>query len=172
MTKSRLVLLDANIVIHLFELEVWDQIIKRFDVVLAQTVVDESDHYRDDEFAIEIDLQPYIDSGRVTVRELKPSQVEAYCNRFDASYIEKLDPGEAESLCLLEDDPGSLICSADKIVWRVLGNLGMGERGISLEEMLGRAGLTRSLRRQFTKVCREEWTKRGFGEGLMGQGAQ
>ena len=170
MTKSRLVLLDANIVIQLFESGIWEQLIARFDIVLAQTVVDESDHYRDDDFAIEIELQPYIDCKQVSVLSLTPSQVNAYCDRFDSTYIEKLDPGEAESLCLLEQDAESLICSADAIVWRVLGNLGIGERGISVEEMLAKAGLGRTLPRQFTQAFRDHWTKKGFAEGMMGQG--
>ena len=172
MTRSRLVLLDANIVIQLFELKIWDRLIARFDIVLAQTVIDESEHFLDDDFAIEIDLQPYIASQAIAVHEREPSRISAYCARFDASYLDKLDPGEAESLCLLDEDADTLMCSADKIVWRVLGNLRIGDRGISLEEMLGQAGQTTNLRRQFTKAFRQEWTRKGFAESMMGQGAQ
>jgi hypothetical protein len=88
-------------------------------------------------------------------------------------YFEKLDPGETESLAyLLRQSDECWICSADKIVYRVLGNLGRSEQGVSLEEVLNEVGLGRKLSGGFTRAYREEWTRKGFQEGLGGIGAR
>jgi hypothetical protein len=43
-------------------------------------------------------------------------------------------------------------------------------QGISLEEILQRVGLGIGMPRQFTKTYREEWTQKGFEEGLGNSG--
>ncbi len=84
---------------------------------------------------------------------------------------EKLDDGETESLAFLINSPEEfLICSADKIIYRILGNLKRSGQGISLEEILQQTGLGVGLPRQFTKAYREEWSRKGFAEGLGGIG--
>lgn len=169
--KSRLVLLDANIVIQLFTLKLWDAIVAHYDVVLAETVVDEADFYFDDDNAIKIDITTDIDAGRVSIESLSASDVARFCRRFGPMFQEKLDPGEAESLALLDaSDQPVQICSADAIVYRVLGSLNRGEQGVSLEELLRHVGRTTHLPRQYTKAAREQWTKQGAVEGLMGFG--
>ena len=71
---------------------------------------------------------------------------------------------------LIDSPEQCLICSADKIVFRVLGNLKRSDQGISLEEVLQSVGLGIDLPWQFTKRFREEWARKGFGEGLGGIG--
>jgi hypothetical protein len=61
-----------------------------------------------------------------------------------------------------------LICSADKIVFRVLGALGRAEQGISLETLLGSTGLMRHLAREFSDEYRVHWTKKGQQEQIGG----
>ena len=64
-----------------------------------------------------------------------------------------------------------LISSADKIVYRVLGNMNRGHQGISLEEILNRIGLTISqLPPQYRREFRERWTQVGLEERLNGIG--
>jgi len=56
--------------------------------------------------------------------------VAGFCSKFDPTYMESLDPGEAESLAHLGASKETcMICSADKIVYRVLGNLDRSESG-------------------------------------------
>ena len=73
---------------------------------------------------------------------------------------------------MVSRDSDSKICSADKIVWRVLGNTNATDRGISLEEILAKYGLTKPLALRFTKAFRENWCRAGSIEGFMGQGDQ
>lgn len=174
MKKFRLLLLDANVVIEISRHGLWDQIIARCDIHLARTVVDEAHFFVDDKGDRQIiDLSAHIDSKAITVFELMPSDLTDLRAKFGAGYFEKLDPGETESLAyLLRSGDDGLICSADKIVYRVLGNLHRSEQGVSLEEVLAQTGLGRKLAREFSREYREQWTQKGFQEGLGGLGAK
>ncbi len=172
MKKFRLLLLDANVVIEISRYGLWDQIIFRCDIHLARTVIDEAHFYlNDDGDQIPIDLTPHIDVGSITVFDLRPADLNGLRAQFDPGYFEKLDPGETESLAyLLQQGNDCQICSADKIVYRVLGNMHRSEQGVSLEEVLNQTGLGRKLPREFSRDYREQWTQKGFQEGLCGTG--
>lgn len=170
MTRSRLILLDANVVIQLFQLGIWEQITARCEVVLAQTVIDEVQFYDTDAGREYVDWEHWKAACSMKIESVPPADIQAYCSKFGPGYYEKLDPGEAEALTLLSRDRDSKICSADKIVWRVLGNTNATDRGISLEEVLTMSGLTKPLPQRFTKTFREKWCREGSIEGFMGQG--
>ena len=82
-----------------------------------------------------------------------------------------LDDGEAESLAyMVRQSTDFLISSGDAIVYRVLGNLHRGEQGISLEEILQKLGLGRSLQNPCTKRFREQYTRQGQQDMVRGRG--
>ncbi|MHB8899520.1 MAG: hypothetical protein ACYC6Y_12290 [Thermoguttaceae bacterium] len=172
MKKFNLLLLDANVVIEISRHGLWEEMVARCNIHLAQTVLDESQFYEDDRGDKHyIDLSSFVAAKALTLFDLAASQLDGLRAQFDAVYFEKLDPGETESLAyLLEQSDECRICSGDKIVYRVLGSLNRADQGVSLEEVLGRIGLGRKLAREFTKVYREEWTKKGFQERLTGIG--
>jgi hypothetical protein len=58
------------------------------------------------------------------------------------------------------------------IVFRVLGNIDRSEQGLSLEEILGSAGLGRKLPSQFKRAFRTQYTAKGVEERLQGRGAR
>lgn len=168
MKKFSLLLLDANVVIEIFRQGLWDQVAARCDIRLSRTVLDESQFYDDDQGERHyIDLASHISAERITIFDLTPSQLRGFLAQFSPVYLEKLDPGEAESLAYLLDQPDDcMICSADKIVYRVLGCLSRSEQGVALEEVLGQLGLSRKLEREFTRAYKDQWTSKGFQEGL------
>jgi hypothetical protein len=174
MKKFRLLLLDANVVIELFRQGIWTKLIEVCDVHLSRTVVGEAHFFADDDGnRHDFDLGPDMASGKITVFDVFPSELVSFRSHFDPTYLERLDPGEAESLAfLLNSTEKYLICSADKIVFRVLGNLNRPDQGVSLEEVLFGTGLGRSLRHLFTRDYREKWTRIGSQEGLRGMGHQ
>jgi hypothetical protein len=175
MKKFNLLLLDANVVIYLFKLGIWQQVIERCDVHLARTIVEsEAQFYETDDGHREyFNFQKHISNREITVFDVIPSDLNTLRNSFDPGYFEKLDPGETESLAyLLNLDEKGWICSADKIVFRVLGNLYKEDYGISLEELLQAVGLGRPLPQQFTKMFREKWTREGSRERIQGMGWQ
>jgi len=164
--------LDANIVIQLFQLGLWDEVVERCELILSETVVGEADFFVDSR-GVEhaIDLRPDADAGRIRVIALTLAEITAFRSQFDPLYVQKLDDGETESLayCLREGDPHRL-CSSDAIVFKVLAVLDRSEQGVSIEEVLQAVGLARPLSRQFTKSFRDDNRSRGLQDRLAGIG--
>lgn len=167
--KLRLLLLDANIIIELFRLGLWDQFLECCDVHLARTVVAESRFYEDDEGRLHgIDLLPFETRGQLTVFDVSLAQDRQLTQHFDLTYLERFDPGEREALAHLvtSTDP-YVICSADRIVFNVLGFLDRADQGVSLEELLQKAGLARTMSWQYTRAFRDKYTNEGFVDHLQ-----
>ena len=149
--------------------------IAKSEVHLSRIVLDdEVKYYHGRDRDKLVDLSEDVAQGRVQVFDVELDDLDEFRKRFDATYLERLDPGEAESLAyMLNSEQGYLISSADSIVYKVLGNLNMGEQGISLEEILqtighGRSGLTW----QYSKGFREKYTKEGQRDSITGLGDQ
>ena len=171
-TKAlRLLLLDANVVLELHRLNLWSGVVARCEVLLARTVLGEAKYYdRDDGTQERIDLSQDLDAGHVRIIDVPLSTVTAFQGRFRPTFLDRLDPGELESLAhLVEVDQRCSISSADKIVWRALGALKLGEQGISLEEILCKIGRSQELDDAFTTRYRVRWTQVGFDQGMRGE---
>jgi hypothetical protein len=173
--RSPLVILDANIVIELHRLGIWGRVVELCDIYLARTVLVEADYYVVEGVQHAIDLGSSIRNDDLRVFDVDLKDLRAFRGRFDTDYSERLDPGELESLVfLLESDEcpsGCRVCSADKIVYRVLGNLRCSERAISLQEILNSVGMSRELHHAFCRQYREKWLRRGFEDSMYGRGA-
>ncbi len=172
MRRFPCLVLDANIVIQLFQYGLWDEFVERCELTLSETVVEEADFFVDSN-GVEhgIDLQPDIHAGRIRVMAMTVTEIAAFRAQFDPLYVQKLDDGETESLayCLREGDPHRL-CSSDAIVFKVLSVVDRSDQGVSLEEVLQAIGLARPLSRQFTKAFRDENRARGLQDRLAGIG--
>lgn len=173
MQHSSFLLLDANVIIYLFKIGIWDKLVQCSRLQVARTVLDVEAHFYEDDRGqrCDFDLKQYVDSSAIQIVDCSLNKVNNFISQFDRSYAEKLDPGEAESLAYLLDAPRpTQICSADAIVFRVLGNLDRGEQGRSLEEVLQSAGLSRRLPRQYCRKFREDYTAKGVEERMYGRG--
>jgi hypothetical protein len=171
MKKPKLLLLDANVVIQLFEQGLWDKVVTLADVVLARTVVGEAKHFDCGSECRPIDLTADIQANRISTVEVAVSDLKHFCDQFDPVYMEKMDAGEAESLAwLISGNHEGCICSADRIVFRVLGHMDRQDQGISLEEVLQSMGQNCKVPWQFTKAFRQEWTGKGWREKMLGIG--
>jgi len=171
LSRLKLLILDACVVIQLHEMGRWDLILQRCDVHLSDIVAKREVRF-DDANGVRIDLTSALTSGCITTFSVTEEDIEAFRNRFDADYLGVLDDGEAESLAyLFASREEYLISSADRIVFRVLGNLHRSDQGISLEEILDRLGSTASrLPRQYSQAFREQWSNTGFQERMRGVG--
>lgn len=159
--KYRLLLLDANVVIYLNELGLWEQFISQCDVTLTETVVQEVKSY---------DLQPDIQSGKIRCVSASLKSIETFKNRLGPAYLDRMDPGEAESLAyLMESRESWLLSSGDEIVYKTLGLLNRAEQGISLEELLQKMGMGQSsLDVQYTRQFRLNVTRKGQVDHVKG----
>jgi hypothetical protein len=175
MRDSSFLLLDANVVIQLFRCGAWRGLTERSTVYVARTIVEREAHFYEDEDGkrVDFDLRQDEAAGSIQVVDATLAQTSTFLSQFDPLYGEKLDPGELESLAYLADaDEAVRICSADAIVFRVLGNLDCSERGVSLEEVLKEAGLGRKLTKQYSKEFRVQYTAKGVEERLRGIGTR
>lgn len=174
MPRLRLLLFDANIVIELHKIGLWEKVIELCDVTLTKTVAeDESEYWEDDyEQRHYFNLHDEIGSGKINCITVSHEQLEALFKKFSPVYLDRLDPGEAESLAvLISSDEDWLISSSDGIVFRVLGNIGLPDQGISLAEVLQKIGLTYpGLRFHFCQEFRHKMTLKGQQEGITGMG--
>lgn len=175
MPKLKLLILDAGVVIKLHEVELWQSILEKCDVYLSSIVARRESKYHDvagDDWGQDIDLSACIESQQITLFECPKEDVAAFKSQFDAGYFADLDDGEAESLAYLAKQRNTwLISSGDAIVYKVLGNMNLGESGISLEEILQKCGLGRKVEGyQYSKAFRLQMTARGAKDMVLGRG--
>jgi hypothetical protein len=175
MPKLKLLILDAGVVIKLHEMELWSSITDRCDVHLSSIVARRESKFHeveDDAWGRDIDLTADIENETITIFEFPPHEVDAFKSQFDPSYFADLDDGEAESLAFLVNQKADyLISSGDAIVYKVLGNLNLGDQGISLEEILETCGLGRNIDGfQYSKAFREQLTRLGATDMVQGRG--
>jgi hypothetical protein len=165
-------LLDANIIIELWRLQLWHRVVDVCDIHVGKTVVGEADFFLDDRGVQHpIDLGPDIESQRITVFRVEFAELAEFRSKYDVSYFARLDPGETEALVRLLKLPSDWrLCSADGIVFKILANIQRSEQGVSLEEVLNQVGLSHRLDRQFTKAFRKDKTKQGAIDSIQERG--
>ena len=167
--KFRLLLLDANVVIKLFEMDLWDRLLEHCDVHLSRTIQTTEAHFFEDDQGErhDFDLSDYEASGAITVFDVSLAQDAKLTKHFDPAYLERFDPGEREALAhLVTSSEPCLISSADSIVFKALGFLNRAEQGVSLEEILQQTGFGRQMSWRFSKAFRERYTREGFADRL------
>ena len=138
-------LLDADVVIRLFELGIWDKLVTGTRITLAQQVFDQAQHYYEPETMARkcINLQPYLDEARIDVLDCEAQEVAPV--RSQCCKFADLHPGELESLAILNRTGNdALFCTADRGAIRAAVMLDLTEKVISLEQLLQRVGLKRS----------------------------
>ena len=169
--KSRLLILDANIVLELSRTGLWESFTEKYEVFVSAIVAEESQFFEDESGRQYIDLSDLIESGLITILEAPVAEVKAFCERFGPDYFSRLDPGEAESLTILLRNPGKWrICSADAIVFKTIGNLREPDLCISLEKAFSEVGLGRPLDWQYTEAFRKKFLEAGSVDRLQGRG--
>ncbi len=169
--KFQLLLVDANIIIKLHELGIWEEFIKLCRVTVTEAVAYDEAHFWVDQNEVrhDFDLSHEIDREAIFCENVPLSQTEDFLKNFDSTYA--IHAGEAEPLALLfASEKNWLICSADGIVFRVLGRTGRADQGISLEEVLSQIGLGRQLDRWYTRGFREQFTQKGQEDNIRGRG--
>lgn len=169
MPKFRFLLFDAGVIIGAFEFGVWSQLIQRCDITITRTVKDQEVYYWTDKQGVEhaIDLNDDVEAGRITCVDVPLAQVENFREKFAPSYLDRMDAGEADSLAYLFFSKEEwLIASTDSHVFKVLGCLHLGERGLSLEEILQKIGLGRVVEDKYSKGFKRKYTLWGEQDGI------
>ena len=164
------VISDTGPIIALFRLGLWDEVIKKYDLILVENVVKQAIFYeKEDGTQCPIDLNPWITGGQIRVAQVTLEQAGLFFKRFAANYTERLHDGEIESLTYLTVAKEEChIVSGDSIVYKTVGRLNMGDRGVSLEKILKDIGFQKDLDWCFTEKFRKTHTDKGQQDFIHG----
>jgi hypothetical protein len=164
-------LLDAGPIIKLFELGIWDKFIEKCDVTITRTIVEQCIYTGRAETLeyINFPFEEAAEKGQITIVDVKPSDVKDFIDARGLSKRFEIHSGEDETLAFLNTATEDYrVCAADGAVFRVLGFIGKGEQGVSLEELLKAIGLSGNLEWRFTKKFCDRYTAEGKIDAAQG----
>lgn len=142
--KSRLVILDANVIIEAFKNDFWKSLISQYDVYVGSTVIHvEVKHYLDENNQKhDIQLLPFVTKGQIKQLEASSDDLELLDKKINPHQSDLIHDGEKEIIALLSE--GSLdnyqFCTGDAKAIKVMSALGIGSNAVSLEELLDKIG--------------------------------
>lgn len=138
----KLWLLDADVVIDLLALDVFDKLVELHQVHVASTVAGEVLHCVREGTKVSVDFRgTYIEAGRVTEVSASADELADVINKLPPMKREVLHPGELESIAVLLREEDLVFCSCDAATIRILPVFDLSERGISTEALLRQSGL-------------------------------
>jgi len=155
-TLSAPFLLDADVVIGLHELGLWNSIVGHYGkIFLSEAAYKEPlFYYSPTNQKIPINLEPLVKKEQVKILEGKiiiESRILEFLNRFDITERPWLHPGELESLAIIVDSQDMRFCTVDKGAIITLSIMKLHDRGVSLEELISNCGIRRRLEYKHTK---------------------
>lgn len=142
-----LLLLDADIIIHLLENNYWIAVISKYKVYVASTVLREVEYYNDkNSKKVFVDLLKYVKDGEIIEVEASPAEQKALLLELRKDGLDGLDPGELECIAILfiNKIDGIKFCVKDRLAIKALVALELREEIVSLEEVLRSSGVIRS----------------------------
>ena len=154
---KKLLLLDADIIIDLHSLDLFQNICKAYDVHVTKTVLDEAKFYRKDGVSWPIDiLSKVIIVDDIEIEALRQVNDQA------KKAILQIDPGEATSIAyLIQSDEDIKFCSCDKAAITLVSFMDIEEKCISLEKALKEAGHHKHLYPRHLNSSFEDCIKKG-----------
>jgi hypothetical protein len=136
---KKLVLLDADVIIDLHTLDLFDKIISGYEVYVTKTAFDEAKYYKQNGKTYPIDIKDKVTIIRdTTLDSLMKVQDEA------REAMLTIDPGEAEAIaCLCDAKKDLLFCTCDQAAIKLISYIQLEDNSISLESALKKVGYTK-----------------------------
>jgi hypothetical protein len=165
-------LLDADVIIDAHRLGIWDKLLAQNKVHIGSVVLrTEAEYYIDNKGRRRnINLMSQHRAKKITELSATLAEQRILKERFDAVLGPKLDPGEIESLVILERTPELTFCTFDHATITAVVLLDMGNRVISFETLLKQCGLSRKPQRKHSEGRFKQIVKRAQLMRVMGQG--
>ncbi|MBW2561447.1 MAG: hypothetical protein JRE40_11415 [Deltaproteobacteria bacterium] len=132
---KRLLLLDADVIIDLHSLDLFEKIIKAYDVYVPRTVFREARYFKKEGRKEKIGI-----AGKVTVVDVAPEDLNLV--RIEAKEARRgIDAGEMEAIAYLNTAEEDLtFCTCDKAAITLVSYMGLEERSASVEKILKSSG--------------------------------
>jgi hypothetical protein len=167
-----LLLLDADVIIGLHKLGVWEQIVKNHKVHVPSIILHKEVYYYEDGKGMRnpINLSRDINKKIFEVSCSAKELIE-FAKQFDRVFQEDLHDGEKEALVILRKHEEFKLCTCDHAPIKTLGLLDLSDQGISFENLLKKTGMNKKLEYKYTenrfrKCLSEGVTMRIQGRGL------
>ena len=133
MRKS--LLLDADVIIDLHTLGLFEKISKAYDICLTRNVFEEARYYRKDGLEIDIDIKDVTIIENIDLESLRKVHREAKEARLG------IDPGESTSIAyLIQAEEEITFCTCDQAAIKLISYMELERKSISLEKALQNAG--------------------------------
>jgi hypothetical protein len=132
----KLLLLDADVIIDLHTLGLFEKIKKAYDICLTRNVFEEARYYRKDGLEIDIDIKDVtIIIENIDLESLRKVHREAKEARLG------IDPGESTSIAYLTQTEEEItFCTCDQAAIKLISYMELERKSISLEKALQKAG--------------------------------
>lgn len=171
--NSKQVLLDSVVVIDAHENQYWDALCNGYQIALPATVIEEEVFYFESSKGKK-GLTPsiWIQKGLVTRIDAALTDYALLSEKLSNDFMNAIDPGEKEALAILlsaKHKQYSFV-TADRAAIKALGILGLGYRGLSVEERLNQIGYPTArarLQKHFTKTWFKKYLTEGFSEQVL-----
>lgn len=166
---SKLLILDANVIIVAFRDGFWKALALRYQLVIPSVIVEESQYYTDSNRSqTQIDLKAEIAAKRLEVVETCPEELALLYRRFKSDFIDSTDPGELHALGYLYSrrDQGIRFCTGDTPAIKAAAIMGLTETMVSLEVLMRECGLAGKIR-TLGPHFKADTLQRKLGEGLQ-----
>jgi hypothetical protein len=133
--------------------EVWDRILSCYEVWMKETMVKQEVLFYKDSSGdrVDIDLMEHVKNGELCMHSVSAAHFIKVLNFFDSAMCSALHPGEIEALAVMHETKDLLFCTGDAKAIEALVLLGLKGQGISLEQLLSNAGLTKKTDRIFQR---------------------
>jgi hypothetical protein len=156
------VLLDADVIIDLHRLGIWDQIKKRNSIRISSIILRQEVYFYKDERGYQHPIDLLTDAGsKFQELSIDARAMPEFVAHFDRSIREMLHLGEIEALCLLQGNRDLLFCTSDKMAIKVIALMGSSEQGISFERLLKTSGITKRLENKHSESYFKRYLKEG-----------
>lgn len=145
--KSKLLLLDANVVIEAHRLAYWKALYTQFEISLPSVVIQQEVKFFQSQNIVGstqtvISLQPQVESGEICEIAATLDEMDLLASKLKPSFYEILGDGELEALALIVADKvrDMRFSTADGPTIKTLGALCLANYGVSFEELLREIG--------------------------------
>ena len=132
---GKLLLLDADVIIDLHALGLFEKINKAYDICLTRNIFEEARYYKKDGVRRDIDIKDVTIIENIDLESLRKVQREA------KEAMLAIDPGESTSIAYLDQTEEEItFCSCDQAAIKLISYMELEQKSISLEKVLRGAG--------------------------------
>src|SRR5262245_27939018 len=101
--KSRLVILDANVIIRAFAGNFWNTFVAQYEVHVTSIVLHNEVYFYEDSKGnrVSIDLPAEVKAGRIKELSASSAEIANLVEKVNPNFLDRIDDGEQESIALL-----------------------------------------------------------------------